>query len=548
MLRLRAESTIPRRPARLQSGVKVPSLEEMQALLHELEVHQIELKMQNETLRTSQIALEAARDRYADLFQFAPVGYLTLTGKGAIDNINLTGAALLGVPRNKLLQRLFSPFVIPDDKPLWYKHLADVLNTDEKLTCELALLRGDGSPVHVRLDSTRLLEDGQAPAMRVVLTDITERKQAQIALLRSEERWKYALEGAGDGLWDWNIQTGAAFYSPRYKEMFGYTDADFGTTSDEWSKRIHPDDAPGVFAGLQPYFDGKPGSAIVEFRMLCKDGRWKWTLGRGMVVSRDADGKPLRMIGTNTDIDARKQIEAELLRSNVELEQFSYAISHDMRQPLRMIASYMQLLETGLASQIDGEQREYFNFAIDGAKRMDAMMLGLLEYSRVGRKGEPPAWAESRAILDDALLFLHPEIAEVQAHVRIEGTWPRVLVSRDEMLRLMLNLIANALKFRVNGRTPEVTVTSEMVGNQWRVGVADNGVGIIPDQIGRLFQVFQRLQSRSDYEGNGIGLALCRKIVEHHGGKIWAESAGAGHGSRFCVELPLPQDEAEAAR
>jgi diguanylate cyclase (GGDEF)-like protein/PAS domain S-box-containing protein len=134
------------------------------------------------------------------------------------------------------------------------------------------------------------------------------------ALLRSEERWKFAIDGAGDGLWDWNTQTGEAFFSPRYKQMYGYADADFGTTSDEWSKRIHPDDAPGVFAAIQPYMEGKPGAASVEFRMLCKDGSWKWTLGRGMVVSRDADGKPLRMIGTNSDITERKAHQSQLER------------------------------------------------------------------------------------------------------------------------------------------------------------------------------------------------------------------------------------------
>ncbi len=165
-------------------------------------------------------------------------------------------------------------------------------------------------------------------------------------------------------------------------------------------------------------------------------------------------------------------------------------------------------------------------------------MVGLLEYSRVGHKGEPPVWVESRTLLGEALLYLQPAIVEAQANVRIEGEWPRVLVSRDEMLRLMQNLIANAIKFRVVGRAPEVLVTSETVDNQWRISVADNGVGILPDQIGRLFQVFQRLQSRADYEGNGIGLALCRKIAEHHHGRIWAESAGKHQGSRFCIAQP----------
>jgi len=239
------------------------------------------------------------------------------------------------------------------------------------------------------------------------------------------------------------------------------------------------------------------------------------------------------------DVTERERVAADLKRSNAELEQFSYSISHDMRQPLRMISSYLQLLELGLADKLDAEKREYLNFAADGARRLDLMLVKLLEYSRVGRKGEPPAWLQSRTLLDEALLFLQPAIAEARAEVRIEGDWPRIFVSPDELLRLLQNLIGNAIKFRVAGRTPQIAVASETVGSEWRVSVADNGVGILPDQIGRLFQVFQRLRSRADYEGTGIGLALCRKIAERHGGRIWAESKGEGEGSRFCFELPI---------
>jgi light-regulated signal transduction histidine kinase (bacteriophytochrome) len=277
-------------------------------------------------------------------------------------------------------------------------------------------------------------------------------------------------------------------------------------------------------------------SVQMEFEVLGLKGGHRW-LETHAVPLQENGGTVL--LGVTRDISARKIAEAELLRSNTELEQFSYSISHDMRQPLRMISSYLQLLQASLADQLNGEKREYFNFAIDGAKRMDAMMLGLLDYSRVGRKGEPPAWVESRKILDEALLFLQPAIAEAQADIRIQGDWPRIHVSPDEMLRLVQNLIGNALKFRVAGRKPEITVTGNTTGKEWRLSVTDNGIGIIPDQIGRLFKVFQRLQSRTAYEGTGIGLALCRKIAEHHGGRIWAESAGVGRGSTFTLSLPM---------
>jgi light-regulated signal transduction histidine kinase (bacteriophytochrome) len=191
-----------------------------------------------------------------------------------------------------------------------------------------------------------------------------------------------------------------------------------------------------------------------------------------------------------------------------------------------------------LAEQLDAEQSEYVNFAIDGAKRLDRMLVALLEYSRVGRMGEPLTWLESRAIVDEALLFLQPAIAEAEANISVCGKWPRVYVRPDGMLRVMQNLIGNAIKFRVAGRTPQITVASTVAGADWCLSVADNGIGIPAGQLSRLFQVFQRLQSRVAFEGTGVGLALCRKIVEHHGGRIWAESAGEGQGSRFSLTLP----------
>jgi len=251
------------------------------------------------------------------------------------------------------------------------------------------------------------------------------------------------------------------------------------------------------------------------------------------------------------DITQRKQAEnllqqktAALSHSNSELEQFSYGISHDMRQPLRMISSYLQLLRLSLDEQLDDERREYFHFAIDGALRLDAMLTGLLEFSRVGRKGEPPAWLESRAVIDQVLHYLQPAISDSGACVRLEGNWPQLLASPDEMLRLLQNLLANAVKFRVAGRMPEVLVSSEVVDERWRLRFADNGIGIQPEQIGRLFQVFQRLQSRADFDGTGIGLALCRKIVERHHGRIWVESLGHGMGSTFQFEMPLDATQA----
>ena len=373
-----------------------------------------------------------------------------------------------------------------------------------------------------------------------------------------QQRMELALHGGGLGMWDLHIPSGAMVFSERGCALLGYRLDEIQPHVESWHRLAHPDDWPAIHAALQGHLKRETPFYECEHRIAHKDGHWIWILDRGRVVEWDAAGQPLRAVGTHMDITERKQAEVTLLeksqelqRSNRELEQFSYSISHDMRQPLRMISSYLQMLKSDLGETLDTEKREYFNFAIDGAKRMDSMLLGLLDYSRVGRKGEPAVWIDSRSLLNEALLFLRTLIAEAKAVVRIEGDWPRVHVCPDEMLRLLQNLVDNALKFRVAGRAPQITITSTVSGSgvagepgdTWQVCIADNGVGLLPDQIGRLFQVFARLQSRTAYEGTGIGLALCRKIAEHHGGRIWVESSGEGLGSRFCVAMPLAKEK-----
>lgn len=229
---------------------------------------------------------------------------------------------------------------------------------------------------------------------------------------------------------------------------------------------------------------------------------------------------------------------ALLARSNADLEQFAYAISHDLRQPLRMVSSFLQLSEKRMAGKLDDETRTMIGFAINGAKRMDSMILSLLDYSRVGRQGDEPAPIDSRRSLDEALDFLGPAIAETKAEIVIAGDWPQVFAPPDAFERVLLNLVGNALKFRAPETPPRIEVTADFDGAEWRFSVADNGIGIVPEDANRLFQVFQRLVAVDAYEGTGVGLALCRRIVERLGGRIWVESKGEGQGATFRFTIP----------
>ena len=395
----------------------------------------------------------------------------------------------------------------------------------------------DGTVMPVEIN-VRVIESGGRKLMLSVIRDITERKLAEEKLLKSEASLRAILDNMPYLAWLKDtagrfIAVNDAFINTtvqkRMQDVLGKTDFDLWPK--ELAEKYRADDAEVMALRQQKYIEEPALDGDRSF--------WVETFKTPVI---DKNGNVLGTTGLARDITERKEYEEELKRSNAELEQFSYAVSHDMRQPLRVISSYLQLLEISIADQLDGEKRGYFDFAIEGAKRIDQMLVALLEYSRVGKMGEPPTWIESRALLDEALQFLQPAIAEAQAKVSIAGEWPRIFASHDEILRLLQNLIGNAAKYRIAGRAPEITVTGEVAGNEWRLCVADNGVGIIPDQIKRLFQVFQRLQSREAYEGTGIGLALCRKIAEHHKGRIWAESAGEGKGSKFCVVLPVLRD------
>jgi len=260
----------------------------------------------------------------------------------------------------------------------------------------------------------------------------------------------------------------------------------------------------------------------------------------------DADEKTvIGLFGISRDITDRVRAEEALRRSNADLERFAYSVSHDMRQPLRAISGHLQLLQRSLKDKLDEDERENMSFALDGARRMDSMIVSLLDYSRIGRKTEAKQPLASQSTVDEAMRFLAPLVAETKTEVKQSGTWPQVYASRDELIRLFQNLIGNAIKFRNAEQAALVEIESSVHDDIWRVSVRDHGIGIDPQQIDRLFQFFSRLQSRARFEGTGMGLALCRRIVEHHNGRIWAESEGDEKGSAFIFELPMNQAKRE---
>ncbi|MBF0324965.1 MAG: PAS domain S-box protein [Alphaproteobacteria bacterium] len=247
------------------------------------------------------------------------------------------------------------------------------------------------------------------------------------------------------------------------------------------------------------------------------------------------------------DITDRKQAEAALAEqaisleaSNAELEQFAYVASHDLREPLRMVNSFVTMLSKRYGDKLDDEARDYIAFAQDGAVRMDRLILDLLEYSRVGSLDRPLSPTPLGQCIDLACRNLLLAIDESGAAIDRGTDFPMVMANEEELVRLLVNLIANALKYRAPDRAPRITISSERRDDDILVTIADNGIGIAPEYFERIFRIFQRLHGRDRYEGTGIGLAICKKIVERHGGRIWVESV-PDQGSSFHFTLkPTP--------
>ncbi len=234
--------------------------------------------------------------------------------------------------------------------------------------------------------------------------------------------------------------------------------------------------------------------------------------------------------------EAIEQKARELARSNKELEQFAYVVSHDLQEPLRMVSSYLELIEKRYASRLDEAGHQFIGFAVDGAKRMQTLIHDLIAYSRVGTREKPFSPTDLEGVLADALDNLRIAIQESGASVTHDPL-PTLAADSTQLLQLFQNLIGNAIKFRRNDAPPAIHVSARRQGGDWEFGIRDNGIGIKPEFFDRIFMVFQRLHDLQEYPGTGIGLAVCKKIVERHGGRIWVESE-PGKGSAFQFTIP----------
>lgn len=490
----------------------------------------------------TQRKLQESEELFAAAFRTNPDALvLSLVDDGTILEVNETFLKLFGWNKDEVIGKSslsLDMFADPQQRIT----MTQLLNRDGKISNLEVRIKNRKSEEKIALLSSELLPlRTGGRTFLTTISDITELKQAEIALKENERNLLDAQKLAHFGSYMIDVKNNNKIgWSDEMYDIWEIDKNEPVPPFDVLWNRIHPDDRDKLKIALT---EENESSARVEteFRLMFPDDRIKYI----QIITRvsfDEFGNLASRQGVEIDITERKlaqikmeQILKDLERSNKELEQFAYVASHDLQEPLRMISSYLDLLHNRYKDKLDEKARVFINYAVDGAKRMNSLIKGLLSYSRVTTQGKTFEHVDLNSVLDSVLKDLQVLIRENNASVSF-GKLPVVKADDLQMHQLFQNLITNAVRFR-NEKPPEVKISAKSKGNQWIISVEDNGIGIAPEYHERIFAIFQRLHERDKYPGTGLGLAICRKIVERHNGRIWVNSQ-EGRGSRFYFSLP----------
>ncbi|MBK6712363.1 MAG: PAS domain S-box protein [Chloroflexi bacterium] len=510
--------------------------------------------------KEAEIALVEERGFVDAIMDTAEALIIGLDNEGHIMRFNWACEALTGYSFGEVAGRPFWDFLLLEEekeeiKKVFHQMQAgDFPNTHENYwltksgerraiawanTCQLDTLGKVKYVIGTGIDITK---QKQTEAELIQLNQTLEQRVADRTeeVVQSEKRFRAAFDLAAIGRVLATPEGQFFQVNQAFCEMTGYSEEELCQKT--WWDITHPDFLASGHDYMQQLIQRTIPSYNEELTIAHKSGDTIWVrLNR--ILLFNADNQPLYLVSDIENITQRKTAEAEinrilaeLERSNIELQQFAYVASHDLQEPLRMVTSYLQLLQRRYSGKLDSDADEFIGYAVDGANRMKQLIQDLLSFSRVGTRGKPFEPVEIKVILKEALTNLETSIQETAAQIDHDDLLPTITGDAGQLVQLFQNLLSNAIKFRSEA-PPKIHIGVQKQESDWQFSIRDNGIGFDPQFSDRIFIIFQRLHTRANYGGTGIGLAICKKIVERHGGNIWVHSQ-PNAGTTFYFTIP----------
>jgi len=496
--------------------------------------------------------LAASERKFRMLFDHAPDVIFIHTPDGRIREANSAAVEKFGFSHDRLMTMSIHDLENPFHPGKSQERTREILSHGS-LIFETGLVTGYGTVIPVEVSSRLITYEG-GDAILSYCRDISERRKAEESLRESEKRWQFALEGSGDGVWDWDIVSGTVFYSERWKSMLGFGPSDFPENENLWHRLVHRDDRPWVSEELKRHLRDEIPVYMTEHRLRCKDGSWKWILDRGKVMARDADGAPLRMVGTYSDITDRKRLE-EQLRQAQKMEavgELAGGIAHDFNNILTAIIGRIYLLQTKLSDREDllihADQIAY------AAERAANLTQSLLAFSRE-QIINLQRIDLNETVKKSGKLFSKLVREDVEISMSLTHSNPLVLADEVQVEQILMNLVANARDALPEGGRimistdtawfDEKFVTTHgygRVGGYGVLAISDNGTGMDEKTRARIFEPF--FTTKEVGRGTGLGLSIVYGIVKQHNGHINVYSE-PGSGTTFRIYLPAVEGEAD---
>lgn len=475
--------------------------------------------------------IKQREDRYRRLFEQSNDAVIIHDSAGNVFNANTRACEVMGCDKTGMIKMSVS-FLLPD--ACGEERMKKSGGEGEPLYFDTSFTRPDGSVVELEVSSSII--DPDNGLIQSVARNITRRKQIERALRESEANLREAQQIASLGRWELDIVSQNLWWSQGIYDLFEIAPASFKPSYDAFLDFIHPEDRAEVDIAYTSSVRNRKPYEIVH-RLLMPDGRTKWVRENGR-TEYDANGAPLRSIGTVQDVTSLKKAEEDIQRLldqvmeiNRQLEEFAFTVSHDLKAPLVTIAGFAGVLAESQA--ITGEDREYLNRISAAAEKMNTLIGHVLEISRIGRTDTAPEQVPFREVVTEAVMSLKPLVKKMNVDLRIESADVTINANRLRMIQVFENLIVNAIKYIGSGNpNPVVEVGVRSEGGRNVFFVRDNGIGIDKKFHDDIFNIFRRLEGAAGIEGNGVGLAIVKKIIETQGDRIWLESE-PGRGSTF---------------